>query len=268
MMNEKIYHSDTKIDDTFFSLIGARNVQRFNLRKPTGYIKYGKNLAASRKREIFEGDRLILNRILSKSRIDVTFVTQTIINNTDVFNFIPKDGKSKFLKALLAILASNMCSEFFKRSNVNLDRKAFPKLNVNHIENFPIPEISEKVNSNFIEIIDVILELNEKYAKLNSKFSNYLQSQFSIEKLPKKLQTWHELEYGDFIKELNKAIKKSGGTQLTKLQDMEWMEVFETKKAEAQTLKAEIDKTDAEIDAMVYELYGLSEEEIKIVEES
>jgi hypothetical protein len=42
---------------------------------------------------------------------------------------------------------------------------------------------------------------------------------------------------------------------------MDWMEVFESKKAEAQTLKAEID-------AMVYELYGFSEEEIKIVEQS
>jgi type II restriction/modification system DNA methylase subunit YeeA len=50
------------------------------------------------------------------------------------------------------------------------------------------------------------------------------------------------------------------------MDEMEWMEVFETKKAEAQTLKVEIDKTDDQIDAMVYELYGLSEEEIKIVE--
>ena len=49
---------------------------------------------------------------------------------------------------------------------------------------------------------------------------------------------------------------------------MEWMEVFETKKAEAQNLKAEIDKTDREIDLMVYELYGLTEEEIKIIENS
>jgi type II restriction/modification system DNA methylase subunit YeeA len=46
------------------------------------------------------------------------------------------------------------------------------------------------------------------------------------------------------------------------------MEVFETKKEEAQKLKAKIDKADNEIDEMVYELYGLSEEEIKIVEES
>ena len=33
-----------------------------------------------------------------------------------------------------------------------------------------------------------------------------------------------------------------------------------------QNSKAEIEKTDKEIDKMVYELYGLSEEEIKIVE--
>ena len=50
--------------------------------------------------------------------------------------------------------------------------------------------------------------------------------------------------------------------------EMEWMEVFETKKKEAQALKSEIDKTDKEIDKMVYELYGLTEEEIKIVENS
>ncbi len=49
---------------------------------------------------------------------------------------------------------------------------------------------------------------------------------------------------------------------------MEWMEVFETKKKEVLELKAEIDKTDKEIDQMVYELYGLSEEEIRIVENS
>ena len=47
---------------------------------------------------------------------------------------------------------------------------------------------------------------------------------------------------------------------------MEWMEVFETKREEAQTLKAEIEKTDKEIDQMVYELYGLKGEEVGIEE--
>ena len=48
--------------------------------------------------------------------------------------------------------------------------------------------------------------------------------------------------------------------------EMDWMEVFENKKLEAQTIKYEIEKTDKEIDQMVYELYGLTEEEIKIIE--
>lgn len=35
----------------------------------------------------------------------------------------------------------------------------------------------------------------------------------------------------------------------------------------AQVLQNQINQTDAEIDQMVYELYGLTEEEIRIVEE-
>jgi hypothetical protein len=43
------------------------------------------------------------------------------------------------------------------------------------------------------------------------------------------------------------------------------MEVFESKKSEALELKAKIDQTDKEIDQMVYQLYGLTEEEIQTV---
>ena len=47
---------------------------------------------------------------------------------------------------------------------------------------------------------------------------------------------------------------------------MEWMELFENKKTEAQTLQAEIDTTDSKIDQLVYKLYGLTDKEIRIVE--
>jgi hypothetical protein len=42
--------------------------------------------------------------------------------------------------------------------------------------------------------------------------------------------------------------------------------LFEDNKKKALALIAEIDKTDKEIDQMVYALYGLTQEEIKIVE--
>ena len=41
---------------------------------------------------------------------------------------------------------------------------------------------------------------------------------------------------------------------------------FEQEKQKALAIKNGIDKTDKEIDQMVYQLYGLTDEEIKIVE--
>jgi len=48
-------------------------------------------------------------------------------------------------------------------------------------------------------------------------------------------------------------------------EEAELMEFFETKKSEIVSLKNQIDTTDREIDEMVFELYGLSEEERRVV---
>ncbi len=53
MMDNRIYNSATKKDDSYYPLIGAGNVQRNLMRKSVEFIKYGKNLAAPRKFEIF-----------------------------------------------------------------------------------------------------------------------------------------------------------------------------------------------------------------------
>ena len=49
-------------------------------------------------------------------------------------------------------------------------------------------------------------------------------------------------------------------------QQHEWLQYFNEQKAKANNIQPIIQQTDKEIDAMVYALYGLSEEEVKIVE--
>ena len=172
--------------------------------------------------------------------------------------FIPTDNK-----ILLGVLNSKMgwwlitkyCTQI--QNGCQLIWKYFGQI--------PIPNLNSQ---ELAELVDVMLsKTNELQCKANS-FTKYLKSQFTIEKLSGKLENWHELQFTDFIKELNKGIKSSGGDKLSKSDEMEWMELFETKKSEAQTLKLEIEKTDKAIDQIVYELYGLNEDEIKIVEES
>jgi prefoldin subunit 5 len=137
-----------------------------------------------------------------------------------------------------------------------------------NIEMFKIPfeKIDTIQKSIFKEKVDHIC-LSHQTVQLNSnKFSTYIKTVSGLDKLNGKLEKWYILEFADFIKELNKAIKGVKGTPLTKKDEFEWMDLFEENKKKALELKAEIDRTDKEIDNMVYELYELSEEEIRIVE--
>ena len=47
---------------------------------------------------------------------------------------------------------------------------------------------------------------------------------------------------------------------------LEWLEVFEDTKNQLQELQTQITATDKQINTLVYKLYDLTEEEIKIVE--
>jgi hypothetical protein len=218
---------------------------------------------AFRTKDIFEQDKLIIRQILGK-RIMSCFDGNNYYTDQTTY-VINKSIVGQELKYLQCILNSKLIFYYF--INTFSDNKiTFPKVKRSQLLEIPYNSIANQ---------DILIEKSNNKGEIeldffnsNSKFTIYLKSQFSIEKLTKKLQNWYDLEFGEFINELNKAIKKVGTEKLSKIQEMEWMEVFETKKAEAQTLKAQIDKTDAEIDAMVYELYGLTEAEIAIVEGS
>jgi hypothetical protein len=124
------------------------------------------------------------------------------------------------------------------------------------------------------------LKLGAEQTSMQNSFLRYFKTSLAIDKLTRKLESWHELTFVDFIKELSKAIKKENSARkkaagedsydeiplLTKKDEFEWMELFEPKKKEAQELQSQIQQAEKEIDQMVYELYGLSEEEILIVE--
>ena len=147
-------------------------------------------------------------------------------------------------------------------------RGGYHEYKVQYLEKVPLKSAKGIVKEGFSKLTYKRIQLTELQYKLKHTYQRYIQSQFSIEKLTRNLQKWEELDFGEFIKELKKAIKKTGSDKLTRMDEIEWMEVFETKKAEAQSLQVQITKIDKEIDAMVYELYGLTDKEIAIVENS
>lgn len=269
-------------------LVRGTQVNRYLTKWDGEYVFYGDWLAEPRKSEIFFKEKLLIRR--TDDNLMCTYDDKKFIGVNSVHSIQSSDAKVSN-KYLLSLINSKVSNWFFRHENFHMVDKPLAEVKVVFVERLPV--IISKDQSLFIDKVDLILCNAVLLQNKMSNFKKYIQSQYPIEKLSKKLQKWHDLEFGDFIKELNKAntrghvpladsldkslgktlgrslgktLDKALGRPLDKKEEFEWMELFEEKKAEAQKLKAEIDKTDKEIDQMVYELYGLTDEEIQIVE--
>jgi hypothetical protein len=163
-------------------------------------------------------------------------------------------------KFYLGILNSRLFWFFIKNTSSEY-RGGYYVFTKNYISPFPLPEVLKE--SELIKKTDEMLFFNKTLQEVEDMVVGLLKSDFSLDKLSKKIENWHSLQWSEFEKEL---IKKR--LVLSGVQKEEWYKRFTRLKEEAQSIKYQIDQTDNEIDQMVYELYGLTEDEIKIVEES
>ncbi|NJX13945.1 Eco57I restriction-modification methylase domain-containing protein [Tamlana crocina] len=167
---------------------------------------------------------------------------------------IPTDNKS-----LLGILNSKMgwwlitkyCTQI--QNGYQLIWKYFGQI--------PVPNVWH--NHPLAEKVSQIIELKSEFEQHLYSIPEFLFVKYGFDKLSRKLENWHELEFAPFLKELKKL-----KIELTLSEESQWMDYFKMKKEEAQELQNKINKTESEIDQMVYELYGLTDEEIAIVEEA
>lgn len=263
-VQDRIYDRNYKEDEMTFKYLDGKDINRYLLSWGGTYLKYGKHLAEPRKLSLFSNSVLVIREITSNPPrcILATYFdsSETYLFNLSNIAVIQRDLEYD-LRYPLVILNSTLMSYYFMRTTPKSVRKMFPKIILKDLRDFPIKTCDNQTP--YIKIADKMLSLNSDLLAVKLQFSNLLKSEFLLEKISKNLENWFGLEFSDFIKELKKQKIK-----LSLVQKAEWMEYFNEQKAKALALKAEIDKTDKEIDQMVYELYGLTEEEIALVENS
>jgi type I restriction-modification system DNA methylase subunit len=130
-----------------------------------------------------------------------------------------------------------------------------------YFEHFPVPQATEEQTATMAQYATKRTQLTAEQQAICSKFTRNLQREYNLEKLSGKLENWFQTPFNEFLKELEKSKVK-----LTLSQKAEWEDYFVQEQKKSLDIKHQIDTTDKEIDLMVYTLYGLSEQEIKIVE--
>ena len=180
-------------------------------------------------------------------------------------------SKTLDLKFLGVILSSKTFDFIFKLIGNPLARtgnlKEVPryKLNKASVEQLPIYLASPEEQQPFIKEADKMLKLNKELSDEINGFKDWLQRKpYNLDKFTQKLDKYYELSFDNFLAKLN---KKKIDTKQRKVQELLKNE-FEESINKINPLLQQITDTDSEIDKMVYELYGLTEEEIKIVEDN
>ena len=211
-------------------------------------------LHRARNEEIFKGEKIL--SIRKHERPAFSYVTlDTYVNRT--FNIIKTDRVN--LKYLLVLLNSKL-TKFWLKEKGKMQGDIF-QVDITPIISIPLIIVSKDQEA-FISLSEKMLSLNRELQDLSQKFQRMLLRKFDVEKLSTKLQEWYLLDFSDFIKELKRLKVK-----LSLSQESEWEEYFLEEKSKAIAIDSEIKNTDKEIDSMVYRLYDLTDEEIKIIEE-
>ena len=131
-----------------------------------------------------------------------------------------------------------------------------------NLRNTYIKPISFAAQQPFIALADTMLSLNSQLQDKRSRFLRRLSDNLEGVKITTALQTFDTMDFKGFVAELKKQKIK-----LSLSQQDEWEEYFNKRVAECRELSAQIKATDEEIDNRVFDLYGLTEEERRIIVE-
>lgn len=185
MMKQKIYNSVYQIDSSYRPVIRGADINRYeNNWDGTRWIKYGKNLAAPRKQEIFDNEKIIIRQ--TGDSLIATYDNKKFIclKNTHVIIAT----KNYHLKYILSILNSKLMNYYYQYLNPEMG-EALAEVKKENVEKLVFKKANDQ--KPFIELVDKIM-----YIKGLNSCNDTTKEETQIDYLVYKL---YNLNYDDIL---------------------------------------------------------------------
>ena len=252
--------SDTKIDDNYKPIIDGGDIFPYSYSLPTKFFRFlEENIKSGGNYEVYAEERIVIRQIGLTPVVGLC--RKEIVASNTLYNLNIKDNDFD-INYILCVLNSTTIKHYWL-SKYSDGKQLFPKIKGYQLKELPIPNIKKEAQQPFIALANQMLSLNEDFAAKKNRFLRRLEENFKLDKLTKKLDTFYNYDFSVHKEELKK--KK---IELTFKQQDEWQDYFEEYKKDLLALQHQIQTTDNQIDNLVFELYGLSEEEIKLIKEA
>ena len=160
-------------------------------------------------------------------------------------------------KALLAIFNSSLV-----RYELNTERRSNIHIYPDDWKRLVLPEIAKQQLIPVETLADTMLTLHRQLQDKRTRFLDRLSDNFEGLKITTALQQFDTMDFKSFMGELKKQ-----KIHIPVKEQEDWKDYFTERVAECQKITAQIKATDEEINNRVFDLYGLTEEERRIVME-
>ncbi len=206
IIDNREWHSDTKLADDYLQEIQGRGLSKFSYTKKNSFVKYGKHLAGYVDLKYFNQKRVLVREITNPQIIACT-LEECLVNDPQIISIIPEKNISDGLDLVWAVLNSSLATFYHFNASPKATKGDFPKILIKDINDFPISLGNEAVRSCVSRIKQYCIKSIEDGMTLTSSFFNQL-----IDGLV------YELYFPDEIKAAGKEILPHLG-ELTPIDD-------------------------------------------------
>jgi hypothetical protein len=203
-IENRIYHSFTPKDKTYFPESGGKNIKRYEfLENFKEYVAYGNWVYNKPDWKYCTAPRILIREIPSERNLICCYTDTSHIPNKATIIVIADKADPYFI---LSILNSRLIGYYVHAKTEKGKQRLFPRISLTSVRNLPIPTHVKKVlHDNLVSLVTQMLNAKKQLAAaLTDSDKNFYQNQCN--------------------------------------------------------------SLDRQIDKLVYELYGLTDDEIKIVE--
>jgi hypothetical protein len=193
------------MDKSYRPYLEGKDVKRYKIGWSGLYLKYGDNLAAPRKSELFKGERILVRQIPSPLpySINAAITDKNYVN--DINSMIIISPSKYSLKYLLGIINSKVITYWFDITFDKLQRGIFPQFKVNELSQFPIPQLdlSKKTDKDKHDKLVSLVEKINNQSLLDNEFDKINKQ---IDKIVYSLFALNEVEISEIENTLNRAV--------------------------------------------------------------
>lgn len=254
-VNSSQYFSERK--NNLVHVLGGTNVERFlikdgNKRKPNRFLNSDDDRI---KKDYFKHKRIINQRVASSIPRIISTIEDKKLPTDDTLNNIILHDENYSYEDVTAILNSELMT-FYLRFVIINDSTLTIDLDRPYMGKIPI----KNPKGLFLKPIQSILENKKILDECRKKFFNRIQEQFPNVSISKKLGLYHDMDFSEFVRELERL-----KARIPLKQKDEWEDYFNDHRMSAWNLSDQIKKDEERINQMVFELYGLSDDEARAI---